>query len=31
MVKVVTETLTLQDIQERLGLKHRGNFRVNYL
>jgi ATP-dependent DNA helicase RecG len=31
MVKVVTETLTLQDIQERLGLKHRGNFRANYL
>ncbi len=31
MVKVVTETLALQDIQERLGLKHRGNFRTNYL
>ena len=31
IVKVVTETLTLQDIQERLGLKHRGNFRSNYL
>lgn len=31
MVKVVTQTLALQDIQERLGLKHRGNFRTNYL
>jgi predicted HTH transcriptional regulator len=31
LVKVVTETLALQDIQERLGLKHRGNFKVNYL
>ena len=31
MVKVVNETLSLQLIQERLGLKHKGNFRVNYL
>lgn len=31
IVKIVTETLALQDIQERLGLKHRGNFRANYL
>ena len=31
MVKVLNETLALQDIQERLGLKHRGNFKQNYL